>query len=151
MDIDNAASSSSSSSSSIASVQAKLPASAPAALHAALDTLSETAGKKLWHQLTNQLQAVLADPASTPIQIDLYDSFVKGLSKKLDQRRLVEIATVVAGQYEGEQQSCLLLVSLFCVLHSPSGHQDSHDGQWQRRVIRHLWAICIGKQIRQAR
>lgn len=116
MDIDNA----SSSSSAIASIQAKLPSSAPSSLHAALDTLSDTASKKLWHQLTNQLQAILADPASHPIQIELYDAFVKGLSKKLDQRRLVEIATVVAGQYEGEQQSCLLLVSLFCVLHPPS-------------------------------
>lgn len=95
MDVDAA-----STSSAIAAIKARLPAAS--SLQPQLDALRDTADRKLWHQLTNQLQALLASPESQPIQIELYDSFVKGLSKKLDQRRLVEIATAVAGQYEGE-------------------------------------------------
>lgn len=97
MDVDSA-----STSSAIAAIKAQLPSSPSSSLlQEQLDALNDTASRKLWHQLTNQLQALLANPESHPVQIELYDSFVKGLSKKLDQRRLVEIATTVAGQYEG--------------------------------------------------
>lgn len=110
MEVDTA-----SSSSAIAAIKSKLPSSS--SLEAQLDTINETASKKLWHQLTNQLQALLASPESHSIQIELYDSFVKGLSKKLDQRRLVEIATVVAGQYEGEHQG--LSPTSVSIVHPP--------------------------------
>lgn len=90
-------SSSSSSSSALAAIKSKLPAS----LQPDLDRLQTLAEKRTWHQLTNTLQAFLANPDSHPVQIELYQTFVKGLASKLDKRRLVEIATTVAGQYEG--------------------------------------------------
>jgi hypothetical protein len=99
MDIDT-----SSSSSSLEAIKSKVPSS----LHGDIDKLQDLSNKKLWHQLTNTLQAFLSKPESHPVQIELYQSFVKGLSSKLDKRRLVEIATTVAGQYEGEAAHSVL-------------------------------------------
>lgn len=113
MDVDAA-----STSSAIAAIKARLPAAS--SLQPQLDALRDTADRKLWHQLTNQLQALLASPESQPIQIELYDSFVKGLSKKLDQRRLVEIATAVAGQYEDPAQALSFLQSLLKDVDTPT-------------------------------
>lgn len=74
----------------------------PTSLHGQVQQLEVQSSRKLWHQLTNTLQAFLNDPQTNHIQIDLWENFIKNLSKKLDRRRLVEIATTVAGQYQGE-------------------------------------------------
>jgi 26S proteasome regulatory subunit N9 len=96
MDVDTATGSSSWSS-FLDSLLNKLPPS----LHEQVHQLDNQAQRKLWHQLTNTLQSFLSNPETNGIQIELYDKFVNGLSGKLDKRRLVEIATTVAGQYEG--------------------------------------------------
>jgi len=102
MDIDTAGQSSSSSSSTSPTqfLDSLLP-QLPTSLHEQVHQLDIQAQRKLWHQLTNTLQAFLSNPESNPVHIELYDKFVKGLAAKLDKRRLVEIATTVAGQYEG--------------------------------------------------
>lgn len=76
----------------------------PTSLHGHIESLQRCSERKLWHQLTNSLQAFLKAPESQSYQIELYDQFIKKFTPRLDQLRLVEMATTVAQQYDGASE-----------------------------------------------
>ncbi|ORY57988.1 hypothetical protein BCR35DRAFT_309515 [Leucosporidium creatinivorum] len=55
---------------------------------------------KLWFQLTSTIEAFVAAPSSGPFQIDLWNSFIKDFSSKLNQLKLVSIGIAVARQFQ---------------------------------------------------
>lgn len=74
----------------------------PSSLHPHIEQLITYAERKLYHQLSNALHALLRQPESAPYQIQLWNGFISKLAKRLDQLRAVEMAVIVAQQYEGE-------------------------------------------------
>ena len=61
----------------------------------------ELCAKKLWHQLTDALEAFLADPASSRGRnlITLYNGFIQPVEGKLSQLRLAGIISTVTRQH----------------------------------------------------
>lgn len=77
-------------------------ASTPA-VHEAIAQFGQLSGRKLWHQLTVSLMAFLRMPQDTGhLQVSLWDGFIEKYRKRMDQLRVVEMATMVSQQYEGE-------------------------------------------------
>jgi hypothetical protein len=77
-------------------------ASTPA-VQDAIAQFGQLSGRKLWHQLTVSLMAFLRMPQDTGhLQVSLWDGFIEKYRKRMDQLRVVEMATMVSQQYEGE-------------------------------------------------
>lgn len=73
----------------------------PSELHPSIESFQRLSERKLWHQLTDALIDFLRNQNSAPFQVQLWDGFVDVFKKRFDQLRLVEMATLVAQQYDG--------------------------------------------------
>ena len=82
--------------------QAASSSSTPASLQSYYPKFRQLHERKLWYQLTLTIEDFLNHPDSQtpPIQIDLYDKFVKRFSSKINQLQLAAIGVKVARQYQ---------------------------------------------------
>ena len=72
-------------------------------LQSSIAQFGELSRRKLWHQLTLSLMAFLRNSSETGhMQIQLWDGFIDRYKKRMDQLRVVEMATLVSQQYGGE-------------------------------------------------
>lgn len=80
----------------------------PESLHDEIRSFQRLSERKLWHQLTNALLSFLRGAPSNgsgPFQVELWNGFIGHFKKKVDQLRLVEMATLVAQQYDGRSST----------------------------------------------
>lgn len=56
---------------------------------------------RLWYQLTVAIQQFIALPSSRPLQVSLYQHFIRDFEGKIQPLKLVEIAITVSQRYEG--------------------------------------------------
>ncbi|KAM0789232.1 hypothetical protein ACM66B_000075 [Microbotryomycetes sp. NB124-2] len=75
---------------------------------------------KLWFQLTSTIEAFLQSPASAPYQIELFESFIKDFSNKLNQLKLVHIGITVARQFNDGTKALEFLEKLAEKVDSPN-------------------------------
>lgn len=57
---------------------------------------------RLWHQLSLKLSDFLDDPCSKPFRVDVFYYFVRDFESKLNQQRLVEMATKVSKELDSK-------------------------------------------------
>ncbi len=105
--------------------QAASSSSTPASLQSYYPKFRQLHERKLWYQLTLTIEEFLNHPDSQtpPIQIDLYDKFVKRFSSKINQLQLAAIGVKVARQYQEPAKALEFLEQLATKLDSP----DSQD------------------------
>lgn len=51
---------------------------------------------RLWHQLTKKLFEFFEHPLALPYRVDTFERFVRDFERKINQLRLVEMATKVS-------------------------------------------------------
>uniref|UniRef100_K3WE44 PCI domain-containing protein n=1 Tax=Globisporangium ultimum (strain ATCC 200006 / CBS 805.95 / DAOM BR144) TaxID=431595 RepID=K3WE44_GLOUD len=77
-------------------------------LAARYQTLKDLHVRKLYHELTGELEVFVKDPTSRKHDLNLsklYKEFIKTFQDKLNQVRLVVIATEISSQYEDPAQA----------------------------------------------
>ncbi|KAG6335415.1 hypothetical protein ID866_3676 [Astraeus odoratus] len=72
----------------------------------------EAFGNLLWHQLTLKLCEFFDHPLSAPFRVDLFHYFVRDFESRLNQQRLVEMATKVSKEIDNPQTQLSFLTSL---------------------------------------
>ncbi|KAJ3086260.1 26S proteasome regulatory subunit [Quaeritorhiza haematococci] len=65
--------------------------------------------RKLWHQLTIELEKFVANEASGPFLIPLYENFIADWEKKMNQLSLVQFATRASKEFKEPSQSLAFL------------------------------------------
>lgn len=84
-------------------VLASLSSQASTSLQPAIAEFGRLSSRKLWHQLSVSLMTFLRNSSETGhLQVALWDGFIDTHKKRMDQLRVVEMATLVSQQYEGE-------------------------------------------------
>ena len=75
---------------------------APAELRGYYERFAELDRKKLWYQLTLVVDEFLANPASQqrPLQIDLYDKFIRTFAKSINHLKLATYGVIVSRQFQ---------------------------------------------------
>ncbi|CBQ71239.1 related to 26S proteasome regulatory particle chain RPN9 [Sporisorium reilianum SRZ2] len=101
--------------------------STPASLKPFYPKLQQLHDRKLWYQLTLTVEEFLNHPDSQkpPIQIELYDKFVRRFSSKINQLQLAAIGVKVARQYPDPAKALAFLEQLATKVDSPES-QDAY-------------------------
>lgn len=86
--------------------------STPPELHSFFEAFGDLYTRKLWHQLSLKLSDFLDDPRSKPFRVDVFHYFVRDFESKLNQQRLVEMATKVSKELDNPQAQLGFLTSL---------------------------------------
>ncbi|KAI5993264.1 hypothetical protein EDD15DRAFT_2267270 [Pisolithus albus] len=86
--------------------------STPPELHPFFEAFGTLYTRKLWHQLTLKLYEFFDDPRSQPFRVDVFHYFVRDFESKLNQQRLVEMATKVSKEIDNPQTQLSFLTSL---------------------------------------
>ncbi|CED85385.1 26S proteasome regulatory complex, subunit RPN9/PSMD13 [Phaffia rhodozyma] len=76
--------------------------------------------RKLWHNLTVLLLSFVRTPETGPLQVSLFNNFIRGFEKKLNVLRLVEIARYVSRHIEDPTASLEFLTSLHSRIPHPN-------------------------------
>ncbi|PWY98912.1 PCI-domain-containing protein [Testicularia cyperi] len=101
--------------------------STPAGLRPFYPKFQTLHDKKLWYQLTLTIEEFLSHPDSQvpPIQIELYEKFVKRFSSKINQLQLAGIGVKVSRQFPDPSQALQFLEELVVKVDSPDA-QDAY-------------------------
>ncbi|KAI6163982.1 hypothetical protein EDD17DRAFT_407931 [Pisolithus thermaeus] len=86
--------------------------STPTELHPFFEAFRNLYTRKLWHQLTLKLYEFFDHPRSQPFRVDVFHYFVRDFESKLNQQRLVEMATKVSKEIDNPQTQLSFLTSL---------------------------------------
>ncbi|KAL1922929.1 uncharacterized protein VTP21DRAFT_9305 [Calcarisporiella thermophila] len=97
----------------------------PAELHPYFDEFVDLYERKLWHQLTLKYLQFITLPASKPLQIQMFKSFIADWVKKMNKLHLVTIALSAARQFQDYNEAIQFLESLTKDLNDPES-QDSY-------------------------
>lgn len=80
-------------------------AHAPIAL---VDRFCCSFAQRLWYQLTVAIQELIAQPASGPLQVGLWQHFISTFAKNVNQLRLAHIALVISRNFASSSHPSLL-------------------------------------------
>ncbi|WFD29532.1 26S proteasome regulatory subunit [Malassezia sp. CBS 17886] len=95
--------------------------SVPAELRPFYEQFRELHQKKLWYQLALRVDEFLRHPASQqrPLQIDLYENFIRSFARNVNHLKLAGTGVVVSRQFEDAAQASAFLQRLVAEQETP--------------------------------